>query len=143
MSSQLPAVRHPDHPKVRKDRVRLLIFLYRKEGMSFDDFDNYWRDEHTEVICKIPIFKRNLLKYEQIHLHKDEVESYKNGERPVAVADYDGIAVLDAVSAEKIREMFEDKEYQETAGEDEKNFIERTKAVIFPGEIVNIFDTPT
>ena len=48
------------------NRVCLMIFFYRKKGMSFEDFDKYWRETHAEVACALPIFQRNILKYEQV-----------------------------------------------------------------------------
>ena len=51
------------------DHIRLMILFYRKKGMSFEDFDEYWRSTHAKVACALPIFKKNLLKYEQVGLH--------------------------------------------------------------------------
>ena len=49
-----------------QDRARLMIFFYRKKGMSFEDFDLYWRESHPKAACALPIFKQNILKYEQV-----------------------------------------------------------------------------
>ncbi len=53
-------------PKLRTDRVRLVILVHRKDGMSLEDFQSYWRDEHSQVFSSIPIVKKNLLNYEQV-----------------------------------------------------------------------------
>lgn len=47
-------------------RVCLMIFFYRKKGMSFEDFDKYWRETHAKVACELPIFAKNIIKYEQV-----------------------------------------------------------------------------
>ena len=52
---------------VRADRVRLVILINRKEGMSVEDFQKYWRDEHSHLFSSLAIVKENLLKYEQVH----------------------------------------------------------------------------
>jgi hypothetical protein len=53
-------------PKLRTDRVRLVILVHRKDGMSLEDFQAYWRDEHSQVFSSIPVVKKNLLNYEQV-----------------------------------------------------------------------------
>ena len=53
-------------PEYRTDRVRLAILVYRKPGMSLQDFQDYWRKEHAKVFSGIEVVKKNLLKYEQV-----------------------------------------------------------------------------
>ena len=53
-------------PKIRTGRMRLVLFIYRKPGMSLEDFQTYWRDEHFKVFRSVPIVKKNLLNYEQV-----------------------------------------------------------------------------
>ena len=48
------------------DRFRLMILFYRKKGMSFEDFDHYWRNSHAQNALDLPIFKKNIIKYEQV-----------------------------------------------------------------------------
>ena len=59
------------------------------------------------------------------------------------MADYDGLAIFDAVSFDKIREVFEDKEYNEVVVPDEEKFLDRKRALVWPSQIVDIFDDPT
>ena len=69
MSSELPPASTgggADHAKERADRVRMMALIYRKPGMSVEDFHNYWRDEHSKVFAGIAVVKKNLLKYEQV-----------------------------------------------------------------------------
>lgn len=50
----------------RQDRVRLTLLVYRKQGMSLDEFQKYWKDEHSQVFSSIAIVKKNLLTYVQV-----------------------------------------------------------------------------
>ena len=50
----------------RQDRVRLTLLVYRKQGMSLDEFQKYWKDEHSKVFSSIAVVKRNLLTYVQV-----------------------------------------------------------------------------
>lgn len=53
---------------IRQDRVRLSAIIYRKKGMSVEEFSKYWREEHAKLFANLPIVKKNLLKYEQVRL---------------------------------------------------------------------------
>ena len=44
----------------------MMALIYRKPGMSVEDFHNYWREEHSKVFAGIAVVKKNLLKYEQV-----------------------------------------------------------------------------
>ena len=144
-----------------QERVRLMIFFYRKKGMSFEDFDLYWRESHPAVACALPIFKKNILKYEQvsqdnistvsanvpdkmmrcqIHVDKESRENWKKDGH--SVSDYDGIVVLEAASEDKIREVFQDPEYFEKLKPDEEKFCERTTFTMFPAKSFTVFDNP-
>ena len=57
-----------------------------------------------------------------------------------AVADYDGIVVLEAESEEKIQELMQDKEYLEKLVPDEAEFTERSTFTVFPANILTIMD---
>lgn len=54
------------YPIARKDRVRFTILVYRKPGMSRDEFQRYWREEHSDIFSNIAIVKKNLVNYEQV-----------------------------------------------------------------------------
>ena len=56
------------------------------------------------------------------------------------VSDYDGIVVLEAASEDKIREIFQDKEYLEKLATDEEKFTERTTFTVLPSTVVTILD---
>lgn len=34
--------------------------------MSRDEFQRYWREEHSDIFSNIAIVKKNLVKYEQV-----------------------------------------------------------------------------
>lgn len=54
---------------LRTDRVRMVALLYPKEGLSFEEFDQYWLNEHSKVFTSIDIVKKNFLKYEQVQFN--------------------------------------------------------------------------
>ena len=64
--SQIPSVHAPAELQYRRDRVRLTVLIFRKEGMSTENFQQYWRNEHSQCFAHLKIVKKNLLKYEQV-----------------------------------------------------------------------------
>ena len=62
----IPPLHQPKELHARHDRVRLTVLLHRKQGMSTEDFQKYWRDEHSQLFANLKIVKRNLLTYEQV-----------------------------------------------------------------------------
>ena len=67
MDPEIPPVsKGPKAAPIRPDKVRLVFMLYRKEGMSAEEFHRYWREEHSKIFAGIRIVKKNLIKYEQV-----------------------------------------------------------------------------
>ncbi|KAL8998359.1 MAG: hypothetical protein Q9169_002572 [Polycauliona sp. 2 TL-2023] len=120
------------------DRVCLMIFFHRKTGMSFEDFDTYWRETHAKVACELPIFKKNILKYEQIHIDHSSAQSWRDDGHKVT--DYDGIVVLEAECEEDIRAVFRDEEYLAKLAPNEAEFSERSSFVMMPARMVTVMD---
>jgi hypothetical protein len=46
-------------------RIRMIGFVYAKEGMSEEDFHARWY-QHGELIRSMPAFQKNVLLYEQV-----------------------------------------------------------------------------
>ncbi|EEB96068.1 hypothetical protein MPER_04860, partial [Moniliophthora perniciosa FA553] len=87
-------------PTLRKDRVRLVVFVKRKAGMSFEDWSNYFLKTHGPIFLNTQIAKQNLIRYEQLHVNQAakqlfEAAGYK-------VPEFDGVVVFEAESYEKI-----------------------------------------
>lgn len=59
------------------------------------------------------------------------------------VADYDGIAIFEGPSYEKIIECFKDEEYQKVVEPDADKFMDRTRTTAVPMDIFSIFSDPT
>ena len=51
---------------VRQHRVRLTLLVYRKPDLSLDEFQQYWKNQHSEIFSSIAVVKKNLLSYEQV-----------------------------------------------------------------------------
>jgi len=51
---------------LRTDRVRITGSFKRKEGVSKEEFDNFWLNEHPKLFNSLDIVKGKILKYEQV-----------------------------------------------------------------------------
>ncbi|KAF8899394.1 hypothetical protein BD779DRAFT_1429099, partial [Infundibulicybe gibba] len=104
----------------RKDRVRLVLLIKRKEGITNEEFSEYWANSHARLFSSVPIVKQNLLKYEQAHMNEQPVNSIG-----FPAAKWDGIAVFEATSYDKILAIFDSEEYKNTVIPDELRFVDR------------------
>lgn len=53
-------------PVIRTDVVRVICLVVPKEGLNFEDFDEYWLKWHGPLFASLSIVKKNLIKYEQV-----------------------------------------------------------------------------
>lgn len=50
---------------------------------------------------------------------------------------------MEAANWDRMMEVLNDKEYQETVVPDSKNFLDEERTIIFPSHIVGVFDDPS
>jgi uncharacterized protein (TIGR02118 family) len=102
--------------------IKVVAFFKRKPGMPVEDFQQYWRSTHANIVKQLPGLRR----YVQSHTL---LSGYKKGE-PV----YDGTAELWYDNTDALRALVNTKELQATQA-DEYNFIDRsTMGQIFTEE---------
>ncbi|KAF8206286.1 hypothetical protein K438DRAFT_1816945 [Mycena galopus ATCC 62051] len=58
----------------RTDRVRLVILVKRKPGLSKEEFQKYWSETHGPLFASLDIAKKKLFKYEQAHTNHAVLE---------------------------------------------------------------------
>lgn len=106
--------------------VRTVALLGRRPGMTFAEFDAYWRDVHAPLAQKVP----GVVRYVQRHIVPNEV----TGE-PDNGFGIDGLVVLDYESAEAM-----DAGWATEAGEralaDVPNFLGKHSVVIVEDHVV-------
>jgi uncharacterized protein (TIGR02118 family) len=111
-----PLVGGPPVPPITRPRggrmVKILTFLKRKAGMPVEEFQEYWRTRHPEVVTRLPGVRR----YVQSHALPSV---YRTGE-PV----YDGIAEVWADDTDALRAMSRSPAYAQVQA-DEARFLDR------------------
>ena len=95
--------------------VKLIYCITRKEGMSVEEFQHYWRETHGPIAGRIPGLRR----YVQCHVLP---ELYDRENAPA----YDGAAELWFDDLEALRQAMRSPEVQ-AAREDERKFIDHSR----------------
>ncbi|KAF5365114.1 hypothetical protein D9758_011026 [Tetrapyrgos nigripes] len=125
-------------PTLRADRVRLLSLIKQNPSISREEFDRYWLEHHSQLFLSLDIVKRNILKYEQLHVNQKTRKLFQS--LGVASIDCDGAALFEAESYEKIFELINDSQFQAIAIPDEEKFIDRSKTRMIPLDFVGFLD---
>ncbi|KAG6329094.1 hypothetical protein ID866_9994 [Astraeus odoratus] len=108
---------------LRTDRVRITGSFKRKEGVSKEEFDNFWLNEHPKLFTSLDIVKKNILKYEQAHAN--EVVSNAMAAHGLVIAPFDAMAIFEAATFEDLMEVFTSEEYRKTVGAESVKYFER------------------
>ena len=103
--------------------IKLIVAVKRKADMDIQNFHDYWRDTHANLIKTTPICLKYIRKYVQCHTVSEE---YNVGE-----VSYDGTAELWFDSMEDKDRFFQAPEYLEKIRPDELKFLDLTKTTFF------------
>lgn len=111
--------------------VKYTILVTRKAGLTWEEYDAYWKNYHGTVVKSVPEFIRHVRKYVQCHLVK--------GAMPLGAAGaYDGIAELWFDSVEELQAAFNEPRYLAIIRPDELKFVELEKCMSFITEELQV-----
>ncbi|TDL15531.1 hypothetical protein BD410DRAFT_756379 [Rickenella mellea] len=112
--------------------IRVVALIKKKEGMTHEEFSDYWGKNHSKIFTSLKAVKQNLIKYNQFHvLPKLQDEFASLG---MSLAPYDGAAEFWCEKKEDIFALFSDEEYRQNAVPDEQKFLDRAAVDILVGE---------
>ncbi|KAF9257046.1 hypothetical protein L218DRAFT_991200 [Marasmius fiardii PR-910] len=112
-----------------KNRVRLLMFTQKKDDISFQEYSRYWSHEHAQIFMDLEIVKKNILKYEQLHVNQEWKAKLR--ENPsVNMPDFDGIVLFEAESPEKIQEVVQHPEFMDKVMGDAKKLFKLDSPIV-------------
>lgn len=101
---------------------KVTTLLKRRPGMSVEDFQRHWRDEHARLARAAA----GLQRYVQSHTLP---QGYSKGERA-----YDGISEMWFASREAYRAAHADASYRFALERDEARFVDLSRKVVMPVE---------
>jgi len=116
--------------------IKLVFTLRRREGMSREEFQRYWREQHAPLV-KSHAEALRVRRYVQTHAREtglDELISASRGSEP---GFYDGVAELWWDSIEDLLAAYSTDAGQAAGAallEDEQRFIDRRRSPLWLGE---------
>ena len=142
------------------NRVRVLVFLHRKEGVSAEEFSKYWKDEHGDLFCNLPIIKKNLTRYEQVsstslytvklkprrllarlpQFHFNMPYNEELAKLGLFKSEHYGVAILESDSEQKIIDILSDPDYINIIQPDQDKFFDRSMMEAILGKSAVFFD---
>lgn len=116
--------------------IKLVFTLRRREGMTREEFQRYWRTEHAELVKRSAEALR-IRRYVQTHASGTEADAALTAPRGSEPGVYDGVAELWWDSVDDIFAAMTSEEGQQAANdllEDERLFIDLPNSPIWLGE---------
>jgi uncharacterized protein (TIGR02118 family) len=116
--------------------IKLVFTLRRREGMSREDFQRYWRDEHAPLVRRHAEALR-IRRYVQVHTRETPLDEALVASRGPEEPAYDGVAELWWESLDDLLAGYSTDEGQAAGAElleDEKRFIDLTRSPLWLAE---------
>jgi uncharacterized protein (TIGR02118 family) len=116
--------------------IKLVFSLKRREEMSREEFQAYWRDDHAALIARHAEALR-IRRYVQVHARSSELAAAQSGARGSEPDAYDGQAELWWDSLDDVVAAVSTPAGQQAAAElleDERRFIDLERSPLWIGE---------
>ncbi len=116
--------------------VKLVFTLRRREGMTREEFQRYWREQHAPIV-KHHAETLRIRRYVQVHARETELDDALTSARGTESDSYDGVAELWWDSIEDLIAGYSTEPGQAAADElleDERCFIDLARSPIWLGE---------
>ena len=120
--------------------IKLVFMVRRREGITREEFQRYWRQEHADLVKRHAELLR-IRRYVQTHAQDTELDDALAGARGSDPRQYDGVAELwwdsidDLVS---VAASADGHAAQQALLEDERRFIDVAKSPIWLGEEITV-----
>lgn len=116
--------------------IKLVFTIRRREGMTREEFQRYWREEHAPLVRRHAEVLR-IRRYVQTHARDTDLDGALADSRGSEPRAYDGVAELWWESIEELLAATASEEGQ-AAGqallEDERRFIDLANSPLWIGE---------
>lgn len=116
--------------------IKLVFTLRRREGMTREDFQRYWREKHAPLVQRHAA-TLHIRRYIQVHLRETDLDEAVAALRGSQPRFYDGVAELWWDSLEDLTAVFSSDAGQAAAQElleDEQQFIDLPNSPLWLGE---------
>ncbi len=116
--------------------IKLVFTLRRREGMTREDFQRYWREKHAPLVQR-HAETLHIRRYIQVQLRETDLDEAISAPRGSQPRFYDGVAELWWDSLEDLTAAFTTDAGQTAAAElleDEQRFIDLPNSPLWLGE---------
>jgi uncharacterized protein (TIGR02118 family) len=116
--------------------IKLVFTIRRREGMTREEFQRYWREQHAPLVERHAEALR-IRRYVQTHARETALDEALASSRGAEPGSYDGVAELWWDSIQDIVEVGATEEGQlatQALLEDERRFIDLPSSAIWLGE---------
>jgi uncharacterized protein (TIGR02118 family) len=116
--------------------IKLVFAIRRREGMTREEFQHYWREEHAPLVKRHAEVLR-IRRYVQTHARDTDLDAALAGSRGSEPRHYDGVAELWWESIDDLLQAATSDEGQIAARallEDERRFIDLPNSPLWLGE---------
>jgi uncharacterized protein (TIGR02118 family) len=120
--------------------IKLVFVIRRREGMTREEFQHYWREEHAQLVKRHARVLR-VRRYVQTHARDTELDDALSGLRGSEPRQYDGVAELWWDSIDDLVQAATSEEgetAQQALLEDERRFIDVANSPIWLGEEIAV-----
>ena len=102
--------------------ITLVAMIKRKEGLSAEEFERHWREQHGPLIASIPEVARHVVRYEQLP------RAVAAG-RYTGSAGFDGVTVMTFASMDEFEAFISEPAYERVRA-DEVTFLDLDGTVV-------------
>jgi uncharacterized protein (TIGR02118 family) len=116
--------------------IKLVFTIRRRPGMTREEFQRYWRNEHAQLVKRHAEVLR-IRRYVQTHARVTDADGAISGARGSEPGQYDGVAEIWWESVEDLLEASASEQGQRAAAallEDERRFVDLPNSPIWLGE---------
>jgi uncharacterized protein (TIGR02118 family) len=113
--------------------IKIVFCLRRKPGLSFEEFQRYWREDHAALVSRHASTLK-IRRYVQSHTFHDPRIAAGAAARGSSIAAYDGVAELWWESIDDLIEATSTEEGRAASlalRQDESNFVDLAESPIF------------
>ena len=125
--------------------IKLVFMVRRREGMTREEFQRYWREEHAQLVKRHAELLR-IRRYVQTHARDTDLDEAIAGSRGSEPRQYDGVAELWWDSIDDLVQAATSEQGQTAQHallEDERRFIDVANSPIWLGEEIVVVGAPT
>jgi uncharacterized protein (TIGR02118 family) len=116
--------------------IKIVFTLRRREGMSREEFQRYWREQHAPLVERHAEVLR-IRRYVQTHARDTDLDEAVSAQRGTPLRHFDGLAELWWDSFDDLLAAYATEEGQAASQElleDERRFIDLASSPLWLGE---------